>query len=644
MSLLLRRPPGREAYPGDVFYLHSPPARARGQAQRRPRRRLADRAADHRDAGRRRVGLHPDERHLDHRRPDLPRGRSCSTRACARPSTSASRCRASAATRRSAPMKKVAGRLKLELSQYRDLEAFAQFGSDLDADTQRTLARGERLVETLNQDEREPLAVEDQVAADLRRAPTASSTASTSSASTEFLDGADRSACTPSTQELLREDRRRRLVRRDAGAARRARSPSSPTTSATTSTRRASRSRRASRPRRARGGARARPTDGRRRRRRRPTTEAEEQRGGGGAAPSPWRSQQRRQEPHRVGQEHPEDHAGDGDGRRRAPAPRRAAHRAPAAVRGRDPADDPPGRRGGRSNDPEPADPPASTRRRDSVGAPARHRRPRPGGAFNSQIMRAGTARRARATRARASDGRLVRLRPPRRLVADVPRARARAAATPASPTARPTPTRARSPRPDGRLRRRRGRPRRDLLQRLHLAAHAGGPPRDAAAAAAGDDPREATRTSDEDDRRRRRPGTHALWSSTSPTPRRSSQRLVPDYVEISIYRALLESTASEHGARMTAMRNASENAGELIDDLTLEMNRARQAEITQEIMEVVAGAEALLAEPRGTWNQWKPQDSRDHRRRTSAASRRSRASSSRPSSPTSCPRSTTRS
>ena len=66
-------------------------------------------------------------------------------------------------------------------------------------------------------------------------------------------------------------------------------------------------------------------------------------------------------------------------------------------------------------------------------------------------------------------------------------------------------------------------------------------------------------------------------------------------YTEISIFRALLESTASEHGARMTAMRNASENAGEVIDDLTLEMNRARQAEITQEIMEVVAGAEALV-------------------------------------------------
>jgi F-type H+-transporting ATPase subunit gamma len=78
------------------------------------------------------------------------------------------------------------------------------------------------------------------------------------------------------------------------------------------------------------------------------------------------------------------------------------------------------------------------------------------------------------------------------------------------------------------------------------------------------------------------------------PEPEDILKRLVPDYVEISVYRALLESTASEHGARMTAMRNASENARTLIDDYTLEMNRARQAEITQEIMEVVAGAEGL--------------------------------------------------
>jgi F-type H+-transporting ATPase subunit gamma len=69
---------------------------------------------------------------------------------------------------------------------------------------------------------------------------------------------------------------------------------------------------------------------------------------------------------------------------------------------------------------------------------------------------------------------------------------------------------------------------------------------------------------------------------------------LLPTYLEVTIYRALLESTASEHGARMTAMRNASENAGDLIDSYTLQMNRARQAEITQEILEVVAGADAL--------------------------------------------------
>ena len=85
----------------------------------------------------------------------------------------------------------------------------------------------------------------------------------------------------------------------------------------------------------------------------------------------------------------------------------------------------------------------------------------------------------------------------------------------------------------------------------------------------------------------------NALWIY-EPEPEEILRRLVTDYVEISIYRAMLESTASEHGARMTAMRNASENASELIEDYTLEMNRQRQAEITQEIMEVVAGAEGL--------------------------------------------------
>jgi F-type H+-transporting ATPase subunit gamma len=78
------------------------------------------------------------------------------------------------------------------------------------------------------------------------------------------------------------------------------------------------------------------------------------------------------------------------------------------------------------------------------------------------------------------------------------------------------------------------------------------------------------------------------------PEPEEILGRLLPTYLATSVYRALLESAASEHGARMTAMRNASKNAGELIGSLTLEMNRARQAEITQEILEVVAGADAL--------------------------------------------------
>ena len=78
------------------------------------------------------------------------------------------------------------------------------------------------------------------------------------------------------------------------------------------------------------------------------------------------------------------------------------------------------------------------------------------------------------------------------------------------------------------------------------------------------------------------------------PEPEQILERLLPVYLETEVYRSLLESSASELGARMTAMRNASSNAGDLIDSLTLDLNRARQAEITQEILEVVAGADAL--------------------------------------------------
>jgi F-type H+-transporting ATPase subunit gamma len=78
------------------------------------------------------------------------------------------------------------------------------------------------------------------------------------------------------------------------------------------------------------------------------------------------------------------------------------------------------------------------------------------------------------------------------------------------------------------------------------------------------------------------------------PEPEEILERLLPVYLETEIYRALLESAAAFLASQMTAMRNASKNAGDLIDSLTLSLNRARQAEITQEILEVVAGADAL--------------------------------------------------
>src|SRR5919205_217040 len=162
MSLLLRRPPGREAYPGDVFYLHS---------------RLLERAVKLNDdlGGGSMTALPIIETQAGDVSAYIPTNVISITdgqiflepklffsgvRPAINVGISVSRVGSAAQI---GPMKKVAGRLKLELSQYRDLEAFAQFGSDLDPDTQRTLARGERLIKTLNQHERAPLPVEDQV-------------------------------------------------------------------------------------------------------------------------------------------------------------------------------------------------------------------------------------------------------------------------------------------------------------------------------------------------------------------------------------------------------------------------------------------------------------------------------------------------
>ena len=163
MSLLLRRPPGREAYPGDVFYLHS---------------RLLERAVKLNDdlGGGSFTALPIIETQAGDVSAYIPTNVISITdgqiflepklfnsgvRPAINVGISVSRVGGNAQI---SPMKKIAGRLKIELSQFRDLEAFAQFGSDLDADTQRTLARGERLVATLNQAERSPLPVEIQVA------------------------------------------------------------------------------------------------------------------------------------------------------------------------------------------------------------------------------------------------------------------------------------------------------------------------------------------------------------------------------------------------------------------------------------------------------------------------------------------------
>jgi F-type H+/Na+-transporting ATPase subunit alpha len=162
MSLLLRRPPGREAYPGDVFYLHS---------------RLLERAVKLSDAEG--AGSMTSLPIIETQAGDVsayiptnvisitdgqiflePKLFYSGVRPAINVGISVSRVGGNAQTK---PMRRVAGRLKLELSQYRDLEAFAQFGSDLDSETRQSLARGERLVSTLNQSERNPIAVEDQV-------------------------------------------------------------------------------------------------------------------------------------------------------------------------------------------------------------------------------------------------------------------------------------------------------------------------------------------------------------------------------------------------------------------------------------------------------------------------------------------------
>ena len=524
MSLLLRRPPGREAYPGDVFYLHSPPARARGQAQRRPRRRLADRAADHRDAGRRRVGLHPDERDLDHRRADLPRAEPLLLG------------RAPGHQRR---------HLGVARGRHGADHADEEGGRQAQA---RAVAvprpRGVRAVR-LRPRRRTPSARWPAASGWSRRStrasasrcrsptrsrsstppPTATSTASTPTASPSSTRSWS-SACTRrsprrSTKIAGGDWSRRDQKKLDEAIAEfaddfgydldeegqpleddrveRKRAARVETTTTTTTTTRTSSEERA-------GGAR-------------------------GAGHRVAHGPEGRQEPHRLGQEHPEDHARDGDGRRRAPAP---AEQRIEALR--------PYAGAIRRMTRQAAEAAGRTSRtcrssgaRDRVTAsgscwsPATAAWP----ARSTRRSSAPASARGDELRGRGQGGPLLRLRAPRRVVADVPRPRARWRRTPGF-TDRPSLRQRARDRlgPDGRLRRRRGRPRGDLLQPLHLAADPEGHARDAAAAAAGVDPRgdeergRASSAASDDDRSA--DGTRARSSSTSPTRRRSSSGSSP--------------------------------------------------------------------------------------------------------------------
>ncbi len=347
MSLLLRRPPGREAYPGDVFYLHS---------------RLLERAVKLNDelGGGSLTALPIIETQASDVSAYIPTNVISITdgqiflesdlffsgvRPAINVGISVSRVGGNAQTK---AMKKVAGKLRLDLSQYRDLEAFAQFGSELDAETQKALTRGERLVELLKQKEREPLGVADQVAsiysgtggyldrikvervgeflADLRvRLHSEQQDLLDRIEETGKLEDDDEEALGKAIGAFVDDfgadfdEHGDPVEAGELGSATPANKTVESKDEDSGDDGRPARTRPRPRRRRDRGGC-----DG---------FLAASEHSHGQAEGS--------QEPHCVDQEHPEDHAGDGDGRGGAPAPLRTADRRPPALLGGDAETDP---------------------------------------------------------------------------------------------------------------------------------------------------------------------------------------------------------------------------------------------------------------------------------------------------------------
>ena len=416
MSLLLRRPPGREAYPGDVFYLHS---------------RLLERAVKLNDdlGGGSLTALPIIETQASDVSAYIPTNVISITdgqiflesdlffsgvRPAINVGISVSRVGGNAQTK---AMKKVAGKLRLELSQYRELEAFAQFGSELDPETQKTLSRGERLVEMLNQNERSPLSVSEQVAsiyagtggyldrikvdrvgdflADLLgRLKSESSDLMSKIEDEGKLEDEDLEKLGDAIAEMVddfgpdfdedgqpleegesdrvKDEEERKRPGRTEEEEKTEKDAEKDADEAEKTVEKAEEEVAASR---------------------RPLHLAHGHSQGS-------------QEPDLVRQEHPQDHAGDGDGRRSAAAPGGGADRAPAPLRAGVAADDPPGLRGGRDHARHPGD--GGSREGRQGRDPAGHRRPRPRGL----VQRADHPRRARPearVRVRRSGGHLLR-------------------------------------------------------------------------------------------------------------------------------------------------------------------------------------------------------------------------------------------
>ena len=593
MSLLLRRPPGREAYPGDVFYLHS---------------RLLERAVRLNDelGGGSLTALPIIETQANDVSAYIPTNVISITdgqiflesdlfysgvRPAINVGISVSRVGGNAQTK---AMKKVAGKLRLDLSQYRDLEAFAQFGSELDPETQKALARGERLVEMLNQNERQPLSVAEQVASIYAGTGGYLDRIKTERVH-DFLERPLGRLKSENERPDGPDQRRRALATTDEKALGKALAEAiddfgpdfdedgQPLEEGESDRIKSEEEREAAPHRATQQDARTAPT--------RPTDERRRKRCRRDAESIMATQKEVKNRIASVKNIHKITRAMEMVAAARL---RRAEQRIDAmrpyaqAIRKmtREVAEAAEGVSSRLSL--------LQQRETKRVDDRAGHGRPRASPArFNTQIMREGV-RLQQGVRSRGRRGLVCRRRPARQLDDDLPR---------------------------------RGRAR--LLRRLH------GPP---GFLNAREISRDLVRVLP---RRRGRPGgliynryvspltqyvrrqtllpvqEAEVFGEGVPEPEEpadaelaeahakseliyepDAETLLPmlfeEYVDLSVYRALLESAASEHGARMTAMRNASENAEAMIDDLTLEMNRVRQAEITQEILEVVAGAEAL--------------------------------------------------